>query len=69
MIKIESKLIKRIELDHIQNQIDSLSIIPDFGFSVMLERSTQNGWDILRDFLMSEGKFERLENYIEMRLL
>ena len=31
-VKIESKLVKRLELEHIEDSIESLSLQPDFGY-------------------------------------
>ena len=32
-VRVQSNLMKRLELEHIVEQIESLKMIPDFGFS------------------------------------
>ena len=32
-LKVKSNIVKRLELEHIIEQIESLSTIPDFGFT------------------------------------
>ena len=32
-VKITSNIVKRMELEHIVEQIESLSIVPDFGYT------------------------------------
>ena len=32
-VKINSNIVKRMELEHIVEQIESFSIVPDFGYN------------------------------------
>ena len=71
-VRIESTLAKRLELEHIEDTMEALSVLPDFGFEPLFmdggdEGSVFKGWDLLRDFMQSGGKYERLHNYVEMR--
>ena len=70
-----SKFSKRLELDHIEQAIDSMSSNPDFGFSNInfIDDSSQNhgdnGWELMMDFFQASSKYERLENYIQAQAL
>jgi hypothetical protein len=58
-------LIKRLELEHIEEVIDSLCVLPDFGYPGMLLDTDFKGWDHFRDLIQYGGKYERVINYIE----
>jgi hypothetical protein len=66
--RIESDLIKRLELDHIEEMIDGMSVHPDFGFPYIgsyEEGADTKGWRIVKDFVEAGYKYERLENFIK----
>ena len=58
---------KRLELDHIDEQIESLSIIPDFGFKIMPMTADEEfkGWELMLELIKNSHKYERIENYIQ----
>mmetsp|Transcript_34468 Transcript_34468/g.52748 ORF Transcript_34468/g.52748 Transcript_34468/m.52748 type:complete len:152 (-) Transcript_34468:105-560(-) len=64
---ITTKFSKRLELDHIEEMIQGMAVIPDFGFDHQQIQRDQSisGWELLRDFFLSDNKYERLENYIQ----
>ena len=66
--KIESKYIKRIDLQHIEDVISNNhfhSIVPDFGFDNNIMDSTHGeGWKVFLDFVSNHYKYKRLENYV-----
>lgn len=64
-INIASKQQKKLELEHIENSIESMSQVPDFGYNII--SSTSDGkpqWRMLYEFLHNMDKYERLQNYI-----
>ena len=46
--------------------IAGMQVIPDFGFESNLIEKGENfkGWGLLKDFILADFKYERLENYI-----
>jgi len=51
-IKIRSHLVKRLELEHIIEQIESLSIIPDFGYSTQARQEDNfRGWEMFLELI------------------
>lgn len=69
--RIKSTVAGRLELEHITNMVESNEIKPDFGFQNILTsyeklRDT-SGWIMIWDYIKSNEKFERLENYVAMR--
>lgn len=36
-IRIQSNFLKRLELEHIEDQIENMKSIPDFGYDVVME--------------------------------
>ena len=67
--KIESRYIKRIDLQHIEEVISNNhfhSVMPDFGFdnNIMEESQVGEGWKVFLDFCSNHYKYERLENYV-----
>jgi hypothetical protein len=66
-VRIQSSLIKRLELEHIETAIESLSMVPDFGYPILLYELEFSGWDLLRDLIQNGSKFERVNNYIESK--
>ena len=46
------------------------SILPDFGFDVQnLKSQDQSGWQLVLEYVQQRYKYERLENYVEARVL
>lgn len=78
MVRIQSKLVKRLELEHIEDSISMLNVIPDFGYPLSADylkdsdeaqqedKGNFRGWDLLRDYVQNGSRYERLHNYIEM---
>lgn len=55
-------------MEHIEEAIAGMAIIPDFGFeNNVMDKEDCRGWDLFRDFITADYKYERLENYIEAR--
>ena len=60
-------------LEHIENTIENVIKVPDFGFNALNFAATdksyspQKGWDKLGELIYSP-KQERIQNYIEMKL-
>jgi hypothetical protein len=48
-VRIQSSLIKRLELEHIEESIENLGIVPDFGYPIEMFDDELKGWNILRD--------------------
>jgi hypothetical protein len=65
--KIQSSLVKRLELEHIEDIIEGLSIVPDFGFPLLIYEQEFRGWELLRDHIQNGSKFERVNNFIEAK--
>ena len=63
---IKSHGVKRLELEHIEEMIANMTVIPDFGFETMPidKEGSLKGWNLFRDFVQADFKYERLENYI-----
>ena len=61
----------RLEIEHIDEQIENNMAVPDFGFDFLFEKAddedVQSGWALLWDYICSLEKYERLENFISMR--
>ena len=58
MPKVKSRIAGRLEIEHIEEVMDSLSCLPDFGFNNMIfneddEQAKNAGWSILWDFINS----------------
>jgi hypothetical protein len=66
-IRIQSSFIKRLELEHLENVVESLNIVPDFGFPVLLYDEEFKGWELFRDHIQNSDKFERVNNYIDSK--
>ena len=80
-VRIESNLIKRMELEHIEDMIDSMSVIPDFGYETgrfdifqyfkdqeYLEKGQEPvGWHLFWEYINNAERFERLSNFVQMR--
>ena len=56
-------------MEHIENTILGMNVIPDFGFeaSIIDKGSNLKGWGLFRDYVQANYKYERLENYIYAR--
>ena len=66
-IPIKSSFIKRLELSHIEKTIDSLIVIPDWGYENNLIQSNNEktwGWSLIRDFISNQSKYERCMNFV-----
>lgn len=50
-IKIKSDLVKRMELEHIEETMESLAILPDFGYPTMLLDAEFKGWEHFSDLI------------------
>ena len=60
-MKIKSTFSKRLELEHIEEAINGMAIIPDFGFeNNVMDKEDCRGWDLFRDFVTADYKYERL---------
>lgn len=52
--------------------MESMRNVPDFGYDMIeLEQGMQKqkAWDLLWQFIQNSSKYERLENYIQMRFI
>lgn len=76
--KIGSDPISRLEVEHIENMIRGMTVIPDFGFPIDgdlifqdeqedLDSSQEliKGWQTLKDLIVNDFKYERFENYVQ----
>ena len=55
-----------MELEHIEETIELLNIVPDFGFPLLqYEMDELKGWDLFRDHIQNGSKYERVNNFIE----
>lgn len=64
---IVSSYMKRLELSHIENMIESLDVYPDFGYNsgiIQLNETRFQGWSLFKDYVITNSKYERLANYI-----
>ncbi len=58
---------KRLELQHIENMVESLDTYPDFGYDsgiVQHDEAKFQGWAFIKDYVTKNNKYERLNNYI-----
>ena len=68
-VRIESNIVKRLELEHIVEQIESLSMIPDFGYTTSARQEADfRGWDMFLELVQNMEKHERVENYVAAKL-
>ena len=67
--KIESHLSKRLEVEHIDEVIEQMTTLPDFGYDTEQYTSKNVGWNMFWELLTAKGKYERVENYIQMKQL
>ena len=68
--RIVSTLPGRLELEHIEDMIDGMAIQPDFGYNNTVfqkDMGQRSAWFLLWDFVNNEGKYERVDNFIEAR--
>lgn len=70
VVNIKSDFIKRLELEHIQESIETLQNVPDFGYPIMLkdnddETNPMRTWDLFLDLIQHGTKYERVENFIQ----
>ena len=54
-----------MELEHIEETMESLCVLPDFGYPGMLLDTDFKGWEHFRDLVQGGSKYERVMNYIE----
>ncbi|CDW89677.1 UNKNOWN [Stylonychia lemnae] len=56
------------ELSEIQEQIQSMTVVPDFGYDKnQIEFKDISGWKLFYDFVQREPKFQKLQKYIKER--
>ena len=68
-VRVKSNMVKRLELEHIVEQIESLNMIPDFGFTTLARSEPVfRGWDMFLELIQNMEKHERVENYISAKL-
>ena len=59
----------RLEIEHIEEIIDRKTSLPDFGYNAINFEDKENvSWGLFWEFINSNDKFERVENFISMRL-
>lgn len=66
-VKIVTNVMKRMEIEHIEEAINSRTHDPDFGFNCLREEEVE-GWELFLMLVQRSDKFERVQNYIHMRL-
>lgn len=66
-VKIVTNVMKRMEIEHIEEAMETMSHEPDFGFNNFTEEN-EIGWDLFLLLIQRSDKFERVQNYIHMRL-
>lgn len=44
-----------------------MTAMPDFGYDVEEFSSKSHGWNMFWELLNAKGKYERVENYIQMK--
>jgi hypothetical protein len=50
--RVHSQMHKRLELTHINSVVDSINIIPDFGFqNNVMNKDDLRCWNLFRDFI------------------
>jgi len=65
-LRISSSLVKRMELEHIEETIEQLNIVPDFGFPLLqYDMDELKGYDLIRDHIQNHSKYERVNNFID----
>ena len=69
VVKIKSSFVKRLELEHISESIETLQQVPDFGYPILLKDNDDEGnymrtWDLFLDLIQHGTKYERVENFI-----
>ena len=68
--RVQSQIHKRLELEHISETVAKINIVPDFGYQTndVMNKEDLRGWNLFRDFIQAEYKYERLENFIQSRV-
>lgn len=57
-------------MEHIDEVIDQMTTLPDFGYDLLdTYTSKKVGWNMFWELMTSKGKYERIENYIQMNQL
>lgn len=55
-----------MELEHIEETIEKLNIVPDFGFPLLqYDMDELKGYDLIRDHIQNHSKYERVNNFID----
>ena len=68
-VKIVTNVMKRMEIEHIEEAMVSRKFDPDFGFDNLMEDDELGeGWELFLMLIQRSDKFERVQNYIHMRL-
>jgi hypothetical protein len=72
VINIKTSFVRRLELEHIQESIETLQQVPDFGYPIMLkdnddESNYMRTWDLFLDLIQHGTKYERVENFIQAK--
>ena len=72
VINIKTSFVRRLELEHIQESIETLQQVPDFGYPIMLKDNDDEGnymrtWDLFLDLIQHGTKYERVENFIQAK--
>lgn len=67
-IPIKGSAVKFSELSRIEDQIDRMTVQPDFGY----EKNSQDfrgvtGWRLFYDYVSKEPKYMKLQNFIHNR--
>jgi transcription initiation factor TFIIIB Brf1 subunit/transcription initiation factor TFIIB len=54
-----------MELEHIEDIIEQLNIVPDFGFPLLQYEEEIKGWELMKDHISNNSKYERVNNFID----
>ena len=73
-VKISSNALRFNELKHIEDQISSMEVCPDFGYegdNYFLEKDEEapRNWKLITEIISSKRKHEWLRNHIELRTI
>ena len=73
-IPIVSDALRFEELMHIENTINDMQTMPDFGYdgdNFVIDRSEEapRNWKLLTDFVYNKDKYEWLQNHLTLRKL
>jgi hypothetical protein len=72
-VKIKPSSKALVNLKHVDEQIKSQSVLPDFGYmqdNYLIDRERNfSNWKRVSELIENKGKFEWLMNYIKMKSL